>query len=100
MALNDAQQRLYQYSDARKALDPMPVNSYTPGKITWSADEMAPSGMKWEGSLDRKAMNVQISREDRYGEIMNWKEQCEPTKPLMDLPAAQVAGAVTQTPGG
>jgi len=83
LAFNDEFKRLYQYSPDRKSLDIMPTATYTSDKISWGADLMSSSGMKWEGSLDRKNMEVSISRRDRYGEQMTWKEQCEPSAPAL-----------------
>lgn len=82
VAFDDETQRLYQYSDKRKMLDPVAVASYTPGKITWGNNQINASGATWDASLTRPAMTLEIAWRDREGMTMNWKEQCKPTNPL------------------
>lgn len=91
LAFNDENSRLYEWSDKRKSLDPVPTLSYAPGKITWGADMMNSSGMSWQGTLDRAKMKLDIHRKDREGVTMVWKEQCQPTAPMSTDPDAQVA---------
>jgi len=89
LAFNDELKRLYQYSPQRKTLDPMPMDSYSSDKITWAADLIVPSMIKWEGSLDRKSMKVVMSWANLKGDQATWEEHCEPSAPIAN--EAQVA---------
>ena len=91
LAFNDEEHKLYQWSAKRNSLDPVPVSTYAPNKITWGVDMMNASGMSWQGSLDRTTMKVDINYKDRDGVTMVWKEQCRPTAPLIKDPGGQVA---------
>lgn len=97
LAVNDQNQKLYQWSDKRKELALVPTLTYAPDKITWGAEMMNSSGMSWQGSLDRAKMKVDISRKDRDGVTMVWKEQCQPTEPLTNGAGAQVASSKEET---
>ena len=73
---NDDLQGLYLYSKDKKMLSPMHVATYGASDITWSGE--GSFGARWDGTLDRSGMSVNIVRTEK-DERAEWNGQCKAT---------------------
>ena len=73
---NDELQGLYLYNKDKKMPSPMHVGSYGTGDITWSGE--GSFGARWDGTLDRSGMSVNIVRTEK-DERSEWTGQCKAT---------------------
>lgn len=72
-------QNLFKYSEEQKRLSYLGAKVDADQAVRWSGTSSGIGGTTWDGRLDRKAGNLQLSYKSD-GETRVWAESCKPTE--------------------